>query len=139
MPECNICHQAMFVRTDLLLRSKFDTKYHVYADWAKWRQLMVEGCSFKHVPVVVCSFDAIGGLSSVLTWRNILDFIRLQSAFPSGMALQALALKKMIDRVKEKSRQLEAERDHVLAELAVAHAEAPGWKASYEGMSNSTC
>ena len=97
MPGCNICHQAMFVRTDLLQQSKFDTKYYVCADWVKWRHLMAEGCSFKHVPIVVCTFDAIDGLSSVRTWRNILDSIRFQSDFPEGVTSQAMTLKRMRD------------------------------------------
>ena len=56
----NICHQAMFVKTDLLKASPFDEQYSICADYAKWLELMIQGCSFKYIPNMVCRFDMTG-------------------------------------------------------------------------------
>lgn len=93
MPKCNICHQAMFVKTRLLQESPFDTNYYIAGDWAKWRQLMMDGCSFQYVPVTVCDFEAKEGVSSRQTYKNVLDGIRLQTEFPLGMLMEGLKLK----------------------------------------------
>lgn len=56
----NICHQAMFVKTELLKASPFDEQYRICADYAKWLELMIQGCSFKYVPNMICRFDMTG-------------------------------------------------------------------------------
>lgn len=56
----NICHQAMFVKTELLTKSPFDEQYRICADYAKWLELMIQGCSFKYVPDMICRFDMTG-------------------------------------------------------------------------------
>lgn len=60
----NICHQAMFVKTMVLKESGFDERYKVFADWARWQHLSMEGGTFQHLPIVVCDFEAETGLSS---------------------------------------------------------------------------
>jgi len=56
----NICHQAMFVKTELLKASPFDEQYRICADYAKWLELMIQGCNFKYVPNMICRFDMTG-------------------------------------------------------------------------------
>ena len=56
----NICHQAMFVKTELLKASPFDEQYRICADYAKWLELMIQGCSFKYVPNMIYRFDMTG-------------------------------------------------------------------------------
>lgn len=56
----NICHQAMFVKTELLKASPFDEQYRICADYAKWLELMIQGCSFKYVQNMICRFDMTG-------------------------------------------------------------------------------
>jgi glycosyltransferase involved in cell wall biosynthesis len=60
----NICHQAIFYRSRLLLNiGEFNVKYRICADWdmnlRSWAKT-----KFKYVDVVVANFNA-GGLSSV--------------------------------------------------------------------------
>jgi len=60
----NLCHQAMFVRTQLLKDSPFDTNYRIYADWVKWRELAARSKIFGYLPKTICNFDAVDvGLS----------------------------------------------------------------------------
>ena len=89
----NICHQAMFVRTSILKESPFDTRYSVVADWAKWRELMLAGCSFAYVPVTVCDFEATGGVSTTrASFRNVNDALLLRGSFPPGIIGESLKL-----------------------------------------------
>ena len=59
----NICHQAMFIKLNVLKETGYDEAFHVYADWARWIQMCLEGATFQYIPIVVCEFDARGGLS----------------------------------------------------------------------------
>lgn len=74
----NICHQAMFVRTSLLKDSPYDVRYRVLADYAKWRQFMLEGRPFQYVPLTVCRFQT-GGLSGAKTLAVERDIARLKA------------------------------------------------------------
>lgn len=56
----NICHQAMFVKTELLKASGFDEKYRICADYAKWIEFTIKGCSFEYIPITICRFDMNG-------------------------------------------------------------------------------
>ena len=92
----NICQQAMFVRTSILKKSPFDTHYRVVADWAKWRELMLSGCSFAYVPVTVCNFEAVAGVSSYgATFLNVNDTLLLRGSFPQGIIEESLRLQAM--------------------------------------------
>jgi glycosyltransferase involved in cell wall biosynthesis len=59
----NICHQAMFIKGDIMKQSPYDESFRLYADWAKWMQLTLAGCTFHYVPYTICNFS-YGGLSS---------------------------------------------------------------------------
>lgn len=90
---CNICQQAMFVRTRRLQESPFDEGFRIVADYAKWRDFMLEGRTFRYVPVVVCDFEAGIGMSDLRTWRNIVDNVRLANHTPRGVFVETAKLK----------------------------------------------
>lgn len=56
-------HQAAFTRTSVAKQIRFDLKYKIAADTAFFLQLIKQGHSMKHVPIVICSYDALEGLS----------------------------------------------------------------------------
>ena len=62
----NLCHQAIFVKGDLLRQSPYNEEYTVYADWAKWIELVLGRYVFEHLPFSVCYFS-VGGLSANVT------------------------------------------------------------------------
>ena len=59
----NICHQAMFIKRQVMQQSPYDERYRLYADWAKWIEFTLQGYIFQYVPVVVCDFE-MGGISN---------------------------------------------------------------------------
>ncbi len=59
----NICHQAMFIKSNLLKESPYDESYTLFADWAKWFELILAKCTFEYVPYIVCRFQ-LGGMSN---------------------------------------------------------------------------
>lgn len=60
----NICHQAMFIKTSIMKREGFDESYTAYADWARWIKILLDDGSTKYLQMVICRFDARGGLSN---------------------------------------------------------------------------
>lgn len=58
----NICHQAMFLRAEMMKKSGFDESYKLFADWAYWMKMALDNCSFEYVPITICKFEW-GGLS----------------------------------------------------------------------------
>lgn len=59
----NICHQSMFIKSNLLKEKGYDESFKIYADWARWIQLYLDGRTFQYVPIVVCGYE-MGGVSS---------------------------------------------------------------------------
>lgn len=58
----NICHQSMFIKSTVLKETGYDENFKIYADWARWIQLCLDGGTFQYVPIVVCGYE-MGGLS----------------------------------------------------------------------------
>lgn len=58
----NICHQAMFLQTEMMKMNGFDESYKLFADWAYWMTMASDNRSFKYVPTTICRFE-YGGLS----------------------------------------------------------------------------
>lgn len=81
-----LCHQTAFVRTCLLKQSPYDESYRICADWAKWIELSKRGCTFEHIPVIVCHF-VLGGLSyrSVKERRREQERLLMES-YPEDLA-----------------------------------------------------
>ncbi len=59
--NCNVSHQAIFARADIMRNSPYDERYEVYADWAKWIELTLKKCTFQYIPYKICYF-AMGGI-----------------------------------------------------------------------------
>lgn len=55
-----VCHQALFARTDLMKRFKFNTKYRVSADGYFVAKCISMGLSFKKVPVTIFEVGTYG-------------------------------------------------------------------------------
>ena len=58
----NICHQAIFIKNEVLKKSPYDESLKYYADWAKWIELSLQKYTFLYVPYTICYF-MMGGLS----------------------------------------------------------------------------
>lgn len=56
------CHQACFVKKDLMLNYSFNTQYKLAADYESLYRMYVEHKIFKYLNIIVCNFLA-GGLS----------------------------------------------------------------------------
>lgn len=52
----NICHQAMFVKSSIMSASLYDESFKIYADWAKWIELLLSKCSFEYLYINICRF-----------------------------------------------------------------------------------
>ncbi len=58
-----ICHQATFIRRQLLVDTNgYSTDYKIVSDWRAWVIWIMQGKRFDHLPIVVCTFmlDGIG-------------------------------------------------------------------------------
>jgi glycosyltransferase involved in cell wall biosynthesis len=63
----NICHQAMFLESSTMKKRSYDETFQIYADWARWMEMALDGLVFQYVPVTICCFDATEGLSNKIT------------------------------------------------------------------------
>lgn len=58
------CHQTFFVKTAILKNNYFDTNYKICADAKFFYDVYNDGYKFQHVPVIVCNYDNMEGISS---------------------------------------------------------------------------
>lgn len=56
----NICHQAMFVRTENLKKKGFDESYKLLADYARWTEMLLANCSVAFVDTIMCRYEMDG-------------------------------------------------------------------------------
>ena len=81
-----LCHQTAFIRTNLLKNSPYDETYHICADWAKWLELSKQGCTFQHIPIMICHF-VLGGFSYRAVKERRLEQERiLKEFYPADLA-----------------------------------------------------
>lgn len=58
------CHQATFIKSDLLKNTGgYDERYKIVADYRKWIEWKLQGCTFKHIPLTVCRY-MLDGIST---------------------------------------------------------------------------
>lgn len=57
------CHQAVFTRTLLAQKIRFDTNYKVVADWIMFVNLFIQGHKFQYIPEIIARCET-GGISS---------------------------------------------------------------------------
>lgn len=77
----NICHQAMFINSALLKNKGFDESYKVLADYKRWIQAALDGCSFEHLGFAVCNYD-MSGMSSTDDTTKEQEGIRISEIVP---------------------------------------------------------
>ena len=81
----NICHQAMFIRSEVMKASPYDERYLLYADWAKWIELALQGCRFQYVPWTICHYE-MNGMSQKQTEQLQQELKKIQDeAIPPAM------------------------------------------------------
>lgn len=56
----SICHQAMFIKSELLKQKGYDESYRIISDWKRWLEAVGGGCSVLHIPESICIFDCSG-------------------------------------------------------------------------------
>ena len=70
----NICHQAMFVKTNALKDTGFNEEYTLCADYAKWLEMYFKNTSFEYMDLIICNFSLDGksneDISNVLRERE---------------------------------------------------------------------
>lgn len=61
-----ICHQSIFVRTDLAKRYLFDITFKYAADYNMMMQIHKAGFEFKYIPIAISNYDLTGMSSTNL-------------------------------------------------------------------------
>ena len=77
-------HQASFVRMDIAKRNKFNLDYKIAADTEFFLRLNREGAYLKHVSVVVCSYNALEGMSMHNEVKHTKEFIAMHIQYGAG-------------------------------------------------------
>ena len=95
----NICHQAMFLKSSAMKQRGYDETFQIYADWARWMEMALDGLVFQYVPVTICCFDATEGLSNKLTSNLDMEKERMRSMIPSPV-------RKVLDKCIDYEQQL---------------------------------
>lgn len=57
----SLCHQATFIKRELLIENPYDESLRMVSDWKFWIQTIVlKNSSYKNVNIDICNFDASG-------------------------------------------------------------------------------
>jgi glycosyltransferase involved in cell wall biosynthesis len=99
-------HQAAFARADVAKHNKFNLKYKIAADTEFFLRLNREGAELKHVSVVVCSYNALEGISMHNEVKHALEFVEMQIEY--GAPADSPYFKKFIKdaRFRQRMRKL---------------------------------
>lgn len=69
-------HQATFIKTDYMKAHPYDENYRIISDWIMFREGVLENkVSYKHIPVVISSFDMYGISSNNGGMNEINDYL----------------------------------------------------------------
>ena len=79
------CHQAAFVRTELMQALPFDTRYAMSADLKFFKLCFRNGCRFLYLGFPVARFDKTG-ISSVQRARGLRENVRVVCEIDRGIA-----------------------------------------------------
>lgn len=74
-------HQAAFVRTDIAKVNKFNLKYRIAADTEFFLKLNREKHQLKHISVIVCSYNALEGMSMHNEVKHTQEMIDMQIVY----------------------------------------------------------
>ena len=78
----NICHQAMFIKSEMLKKEGYDESFKIYADWARWIKMFYDGATAHHLSFPVCIFDATDGISNRLSPELSVELERARQQLP---------------------------------------------------------
>lgn len=82
--EHNICHQAMFVKTSVLLSKGFDESFCLLADYKRWIELIFQGATFEYLATTVCLYN-MNGMSSRASSLLADEQRRVRESFPPAV------------------------------------------------------
>ena len=69
-------HQATFIKCDYMKTHPYDENYRIISDWIMFREGVLENkVSYKHIPVVISSFDMYGISSNSGGMNEINDYL----------------------------------------------------------------
>ena len=83
--KCNICHQAMFIKSTLLKAKGYDESFKLLAD-LKWNtEALLAGKTFGHIRLVICKYDMYGMSSGKMTIEKRKERQIILSLYPDYM------------------------------------------------------
>lgn len=77
------CHQAAFVKRELLLKYKFDNNYKICADYNLFYQLFKEGSFFFETPFCIANYELETGISSKNVFQSAKENLKIQGKWGS--------------------------------------------------------
>ena len=92
----NVCHQAMFIKSDILRYKGYDDNMHILADWKRWIEMSLEGQTFKYVPLPICRFEATTGLSEKITEQHSQEISIIYDLMPIEVSKKLRTYNKLI-------------------------------------------
>ena len=81
----NICHQAMFIKTNLLQGVGYDESMKILADWLWNTDKMLAGISFEHIDVTICNYDMYGMSNEGMNDIKSQEYQRVMTLYPFYM------------------------------------------------------
>lgn len=94
-----LCHQSVFVRTDIMKQYKFESKYKLAADFNFLYKLFVEGYKFLYIPVIVSVYDVSHGLSADNRAKLYLEFCSIKKERVNFIKLCLCWMKDLLSRI----------------------------------------
>jgi len=71
------CHQAAFVKKNILDKFSFDINYHIAGDYKFFRTLSINGYHFKEKDLVISNYDAECGISSTRFYQMFKEYSKI--------------------------------------------------------------
>ena len=84
----NVCHQAMFIKCNVLRQRGYDDNMYILADWKRWIEMSLDGQTFQYIPLTICRFEATMGLSETVSEQHSRERERLYDLMPVEISRQ---------------------------------------------------
>ena len=84
----NVCHQAMFVKANVLRNKGYDDDMHILADWKRWIEMSLDGQTFQYIPLTICRFEATTGLSEKVSEQHSQERSMIYDLMPVEISKQ---------------------------------------------------
>lgn len=94
-----LCHQSVFVRTDIMKQYKFESKYKLAADFEFLYKLFVGGYRFQYLPVIVSVYDVSHGLSTDNREKLYLELCSIKKERANFLKLCVYRMKDLLSRI----------------------------------------